>query len=382
MKFKDIKWNILPALLAFLLAQATGMYALGKLERFDYTLVTFRGTVTRNDMQVVSSAFGRAAESAVFTRSENTYVSDRWNDYEFATVYGCSEIFFDIANIKPVSGRTLWDSDSNEGAKYTVIDYNLAVRLFAGKDCLGEMIKVGNAWYMVVGVCTAEDGILTSVDEYAVYLPMDEYLAPDTKSGCLLRPKNDSALAFALQGEVSVAGGIQSVDNLKIRSGMWSMPVRLSFFIVWAIALLYSIRLAVKYFDLRIRRMRAELDDLYPAVYIKKNIAGIVLHAVVLLVLCGIFALWYRAVRFTVTLDASLIPGSLINMSEWEENIRTYMRYRNSAYFVPFSPSHKISSYGKIALVSSVVYVFAAWLLIRKSCRRTLLFLNRESSTS
>lgn len=366
-KMKVLRY-VLPALV-LLLAQLASIYTLKQLSQFDYTLVTFQETVTWNDVQTINSTFGRIADFAIFTRTENVYITDEWGKSAFVTIYGCSEMYFSIADIRPVNGRVLWDSDSNERAICAVIDHNLAVRLFAGKDCLGETINVGDKRYTIVGVCTAEDGVLTSVDEYAIYLPMDEYVTENTKSGCLFQPKNDIDLAFALQGGVAAAGGIQSVDNLKMRADMRSMPIHASYFAVWIMALVCAIKIASWYFDLKIRQVRSEMSNFYLGEYIKKNIAAISLHIATILILCGAFVIWYRAVRFTVKIDASLIPRKLINISEWLENIKAYMRYRNSAYFIPFSPSHKVSLYGKISLASSVVHIFAAWELIKNFWR-------------
>jgi hypothetical protein len=327
---------------------------------FDCVLVTFGGSATWDDANEIESSLGRHAEAALFTRSENVSISDIWNRQTFASVYGCGEKYFGIAGIERLSGRLLWDRDSTERRSFAVIDENLATILFAGNNCIGEKIIVCGREYSVVGVCTAEDGVLTSVDEYAVYLPVSAYTFPDTQSGCLLRLKDDISLTFALQRGISVPGGIKSIDDLKVRSGMWSMPARLSLLVVWIMAFVFTVKLTVKYLGKRISRAKARLDDLYLREYVKKHAGGIAIHIAALSALGFVFYLWFRAVGFTVVIDASLIPKSLIDVSEWLRKITAYMRTRNSMYAIPFAPSVKVVVCGVQATVASVIHVFSA----------------------
>jgi hypothetical protein len=188
---------------------------------------------------------------------------------------------------------------------------------------------------------------------------MDAYVAPYTEGGCLLRTTNDIQLAFDMQKGIGIPGGIRSIDNLKVRSGMWSMPARLSLLIVFIMALILTLKTVVKYVGLRAEEIRVELRDLYITEYIRKYIIGITLHIAVFVAVCTVFALWFKAVRFTVTIDVALIPRSLIDVSEWAERLAEYARNCNSAHNIPFSPAYQIGLYGllKIATLTNAMAI-------------------------
>jgi len=338
----------------------TLLITLEALEHYDYTLVTFADSVTWDDNQRITSDVRGRPEIAIFTRSENTYVSTEWKKGTLATVYTCGENYFFIKNLLRINGRFLWDSDSKDRKSYAVIDENLSTMLFAGKECIGEKITLGGAEYSVVGVCGAEDGILTSVDKYAVYLPMDAYSVKNTQSGCLLRAADDIALTFALQTDIKIAGGIRSVQNLKILARMVSIPARLALLIICLMTFVCTVKITIKYTSYRIAEAREELKNLYFQQYLKKHSLFIGMHLAAIIVLFVIFILWFLAVSFTVIIDSELIPRSLIDILGWINNIKAYSQKYNSAHNIPFSPSYQISIYGWVAAISSVVCIWAA----------------------
>ena len=156
---------------------------------------------------------------------------------------------------------------------------------------------------------------------------------------------------------------------------MWAAPARVSLVVIWIMALVGAIKVVRKYAVIRINQIRAELDDLYPREYIKKHYIGILLHIAAFLLLCGLFALWFKAVSFKVTIEAAIVPRNLIDVEEWLKNITAYMRNRNSSVFIPFSSSLQIPIYGKIAAVASVFVLYASrkiLLLVRSWLNKAL----------
>jgi len=370
-----LKRFALPALL--LAAGMTALFLLlGMLGRYDYMLITFRTPVSWTFNKTLDSALGLETETALFTRSENGFLTADWNKWSYVTVYTCSEKFFEISAQERISGRFLWDSDAEKRGSYAVIDENLAVLLYAGKSCIGEKFTLGGKSYTVAGVCGSENGLMTSVDEYAVYLPMDAYAAQNTQYGCLLRSENDLSLTFSLQGNHALLSRIGSTDNLEVRSGMWSIPAQLALLLIWLLALITVIKALLRYAALLIERIRGELKSLYPREYLKKHLWGILLHLLGFAALCAAFVFWFRVMRLGLVIDATLIPKSLIDIGGWLEKIGEYLRVRNTALRIPFSPSLKIGVYGWISVFVSIVSVYAAVMFLRAARAAITAFLD------
>lgn len=81
-------------------------------------------------------------------------------------------------------------------------------------------INVGNIRYTIVGVCTAEDGVLTSVDKYALYLPWRYILHYETRVSSLSVPMlNDHRFLK------SVKAVITRDENDRVDAGRVKMEV-------------------------------------------------------------------------------------------------------------------------------------------------------------
>jgi len=360
--------RLIVLILATFITLGAALFCLKTLEGLDVALVTFNSLPTWNDR----NALGRTvknSETAMFTRRENVPVTSEFGGYYFPAVYTCSGEFFELTGISRVSGRLLWDSDSENLAKFAVIDENLAAALFANKGCTGERITVGGQEFAVVGVCSAEDGIFSAVDEYAVYLPVDTQIMGSAHGGAILRAEDDIALAIALKNGIAIAGGTKSADNIKVRAAMWTMPAKLMFFALWVASAVMALFLALDYAKKFAVSAKTELESSYIRGYLKKHWIAVLMHILGLFVAIAAFWAGFMLVRFDFVLDADLIPRSLIDLGAWVQNLGLYLRERNAAQAVPLSMATKPVAYGILATICATGAVTSALALLRRAAK-------------
>lgn len=101
---------------------------------------------------------------------EKVSYGDRSDNY---TIVGGSSDFFRVSPFKLLAGRLLNDSDNEQMRKYALIGEKVAKKLFGTADmALGKTIRVGNRYYIVVGVCTSISEItIMGRPENSVYIP-------------------------------------------------------------------------------------------------------------------------------------------------------------------------------------------------------------------
>jgi putative ABC transport system permease protein len=68
------------------------------------------------------------------------------------TVIATEPVFAEIARIKPVAGRFITNVDLVRRKPYCVMTRELARRLFAYRDCLGQTIRLGAESFVIVGL--------------------------------------------------------------------------------------------------------------------------------------------------------------------------------------------------------------------------------------
>jgi putative ABC transport system permease protein len=68
------------------------------------------------------------------------------------TVIATEPVFAEIARIKPVAGRFITNVDLIRRKPYCVMTRELARRLFAYRDCLGQTVRLGSEPFVVVGL--------------------------------------------------------------------------------------------------------------------------------------------------------------------------------------------------------------------------------------
>jgi putative ABC transport system permease protein len=95
----------------------------------------------------------------------------RWEDRNVATTLtGTTMEGLRIRNIQAAAGRIFDDADDAGMLRVTVLGSTVARNLFAGVDPVGHLIRIGNAWFEVIGVARPRgvDPLGADLDDMAV----------------------------------------------------------------------------------------------------------------------------------------------------------------------------------------------------------------------
>lgn len=86
--------------------------------------------------------------------------------------------FFTANGFTPFEGRLFTESEEQQGARYVVIDQMAIKAIFGSEDAraLGQIIKIGNDDYEVVGIIAAQSMMMSSGSVYVPYTTAEQRL--------------------------------------------------------------------------------------------------------------------------------------------------------------------------------------------------------------
>ena len=85
------------------------------------------------------------------------------------TLIATSERYFDIRSFAIVRGRAFTDQEVDAGTAVIVLGWELAEKLFAGRDPLGRDVRIARLPYRVIGVVERQGNLLgLSLDKFAI----------------------------------------------------------------------------------------------------------------------------------------------------------------------------------------------------------------------
>jgi putative ABC transport system permease protein len=127
-----------------------------------------RPRITREDAEAVTAAitvpYVWAVESS--NREAIEYRGKIARDIE---ITAASERYFDIKDLKIAQGRAFGAQEVRAGAPVLVLGWELAERLFEGRDPIGREVKIQGIPYRVIGVGEKQGNLFgISLDKYAI----------------------------------------------------------------------------------------------------------------------------------------------------------------------------------------------------------------------
>lgn len=134
-------------------------------------------TITWDDVRAIQAELPAVRAAAPLSRTSTQAISETstWT----TTVYGTTPDYFTIRNWAIVSGSGLTASDQAGAAKNAVIGQTVAEKLFgAGVDPVGQVLRIRNAPYNVVGVLAKKgQGGMGEDQDDAVFVPISAFQA-------------------------------------------------------------------------------------------------------------------------------------------------------------------------------------------------------------
>jgi putative ABC transport system permease protein len=145
----------------------------------DTFLSVFTETLTEKDLNALKKKGNVPNLSKIMPlvfSSENLYYS---NDAYQATMYGMTELAFDMYKLKIEDGRFLEDDDVKGNASVAVIGSKVKDELFENEiDVVGQKIKIRGRNFRVIGVMSEGGQTLASFDDVVVipYTSAQQYI--------------------------------------------------------------------------------------------------------------------------------------------------------------------------------------------------------------
>ena len=89
------------------------------------------------------------------------------------TAYGTTPAYYEIEGLQLAMGRFLKDTDVRNASCVCVLNYDAAEELIGYTDCVGEEISLDGMKYVIVGVLSEDENLMTSVNftSLIAYIP-------------------------------------------------------------------------------------------------------------------------------------------------------------------------------------------------------------------
>ncbi len=120
-------------------------------------------TLTEEDVQAMIKEVPTIAAASPVVRASGQLVFGNQN--WFVQIQGSNEKFPDIRNWKVEKGEFFSDSDVRSAERVIVLGKSVADKLFSGLDPIGQMIRVRNLPFRVIGVLTAKGQSMVGQDQ-------------------------------------------------------------------------------------------------------------------------------------------------------------------------------------------------------------------------
>ncbi len=123
------------------------------------------------------------------------------------TVLGTNEQFTRIINIEPQIGGFISKEQSDAGRNICVLGYNIWKVLFANKNPLGKIVKLGNFYFRVIGVMEKKGQSLGFDMDDLVYIPAkasEKLFNTDSLFGIRVRARSKDAVDDAVKQSIEI----------------------------------------------------------------------------------------------------------------------------------------------------------------------------------
>ena len=123
--------------------------------------------IPESTVEEIKQLNGVKGAAAVYCNSFGSSYSYK-NISESGYIYGVGQDYFQLTNFVLSSGRYFIERDFTQKHNVCVISSTAASSLFSNEDALGKTIKVGNEWFVVVGV-------VSTVKDYSGINNLNDY---------------------------------------------------------------------------------------------------------------------------------------------------------------------------------------------------------------
>jgi putative ABC transport system permease protein len=134
-------------------------------------------TITFEDLRAIQTEVPNVRAAAPLSRTQSPVISESatWT----TTIYGTTPEYFVIRNWSTARGAALTASDQAGAAKNAVIGKTVAEKLFGvGTDPIGQVIRIRNAPYIVVGQLESKgQGGMGEDQDDAIFVPLSTFSA-------------------------------------------------------------------------------------------------------------------------------------------------------------------------------------------------------------
>ena len=127
-----------------------------------------RPRITFGDAEAVAAGITVPVLTA-WQSSDNITIEANGKQVRDAEVTGATERYFEIKNLTIEQGRAFSAQEARRGVPVMVIGFEVADKLFAGRDPLGKTVRISGEPYRVIGVVAKQGKLFGfSLDRFAV----------------------------------------------------------------------------------------------------------------------------------------------------------------------------------------------------------------------
>lgn len=116
---------------------------------FDNQLVSLPQWFRPKTLEALRNLPGVALVTSLAFNNTRVYLFDQW--YDFGAV-GVDEYFWKVRNLSPQAGKLFGEPEIKDKQRVCVLGQNLALRLFPQGGAVGQILKLENDLYQVIGV--------------------------------------------------------------------------------------------------------------------------------------------------------------------------------------------------------------------------------------
>jgi putative ABC transport system permease protein len=161
-----------------------------------------RPRITYEDAEAVAAAISVSTESA-WESAARGVIEYRGKVARDIEVIAATDRYFDIKNLPIADGRAFSAQEVKAGATVVVLGWELAERLFEGRDALGKEVKIQGIPYRVIGLVEKQGTLFTiSLDKFVVTparAPTKRFVnPPGVVDALLVKAESQAELAVAI----------------------------------------------------------------------------------------------------------------------------------------------------------------------------------------
>lgn len=239
---------------------------------------------------------------------------------ENVTLYGIDNQYKQFREVSLTSGRLIDVFDISDKSSVAVLDQDAALRLFPGKEAVGQQISMGGEEYTIVGVCKSSKriGENTRCMMYIPYTASDRDIHSACTMECLMKMHDEqdyTSLISLTLGRLSDNCTVYSIHQERFLS---LFPMLITAFVIAFACIVRQAKHELHQFQNAVRKAQNILREYYWHEAIGKLLRLFIPRTAVEVLLAVGSIVLFMGLLHMLTLFSVWIPDQISNLSSWQ----------------------------------------------------------------